>query len=194
MVETRAQHMTLDEFMQRYSDEGPFEVIEGEIVPVAPQNTQSGMVAGELYLALATYVKAQKLGQVFIEVPFTLTADSQWVKGSRVPDVMFITAERLAKLAEANPDWKTKPLVLVPDLVAEVSSPTDLHTQIQQKVARYLADGVRVVWLIEPDGRTVTIYTPGSKQLTHLTAEDTLTGGEIVPGFAVAVADLFGSP
>ncbi|MCD4685602.1 MAG: Uma2 family endonuclease, partial [Anaerolineae bacterium] len=130
MVETDSTLMTLDEFMQRYSDEGPFEVVEGEIIPVTPQNTLSGMVAGELYLALATYVKSKQLGQVFIEVPFVLQLDAKWVTGARVPDIMFVCADRIAQLEAADPDWKTKPLTLVPDLAIEVISPTDRLTDV----------------------------------------------------------------
>lgn len=191
MVKTNVPSMTIEEFMRRYSDEGPFEIIEGELVPVTPQSTQSGMVAGELFLALATYVKSRNLGQVFIEVPFVMSADSNWIAGSRVPDVMFVSAARMAELAATDPDWKNKPLALVPDLVVEVSSPTDSHASVEKKIARYLDDGVQLVWLIEPETQTVTIYTSGSKQLTRLDAEDTLTGGEVVPGFEMAVAGLF---
>jgi Uma2 family endonuclease len=191
MVETGITLMTLDEFMQRYSDEGPFEVVGGEIVPVTPQVTRSARIAGRLFRKLADYVETHKLGEAFIEAPFVLTIDAKWVKGSRVPDVMFIAAARLAQLAEDDPDWDSKPLPLVPDLVIEVISPTDRLADVTAKIAGYLDDGVRMVWLIEPEAQTVTIYTPGSKQLTRLTAEDTLSGGDIVPGFELPLNTLF---
>ena len=192
MVRTISEGMTLDEFMQRYSDEGPFEIIEGECILMAPQITRSGRIAGRLFLELATYVKSKNAGEVFVEVPFVLTLDAQWVAESRVPDLMFVQAGRLAQLAASDPDWEAKPLALVPDLVVEIVSPTDRLPDVSKKIARYLLDGVRLVWLVEPDAQTVTIYTPGSKQLTRLNNEDTLTGSDIIPGFEMVVSRLFG--
>lgn len=192
MVRTATEGMTLDEFMQRYGDEGPFEIVEGEIVPMTPQVTRSGIIAGELFLELATYVKSKGLGQVFIEVPFVIALEANWVAGSRVPDVMFVRAERMAELAAADPEWESKPLTIVPDLAVEIVSPTDRLSDVSKKIAGYLQDGVRLVWLVEPDTQAVTIYTPGSKQLTRLSREDTLTGADLIPGFEMPAAKLFG--
>jgi Uma2 family endonuclease len=191
MVKTNATLMTLEQFMERYSDEGPFEFIEGEIVRVTPQVAQSGMAAGELLLALTLYLKSKPLGRAFSEVSFVLTHDTDWVAGSRQPDVMFVAADKLAHLSENDPEWRRKPLVVVPDLVAEVVSPTDRHQDVARKVERYLQDGVRVVWLIDPSTQTVTVYVAGSDQLTYLRAADMLGGGEIIPGFSLRVGDLF---
>lgn len=183
--------MGLDEFMELYSDEGPFELADGERIPVSPQITRSGRIAGRLYRSLADHVDVNELGEVFSEVPFVITPQINWVKGSRVPDVMFVRAERLAELAEIDPHWEDKPLTIVPDLVVEVVSPTDRLANVNRKIARYLKDGVLVIWLIEADSKTVTIYKQGQKELIRLTIEDTLSGGDIIPGFEIPVAKLF---
>ncbi|MBN2303875.1 MAG: Uma2 family endonuclease [Anaerolineae bacterium] len=195
MVKTSTAPITLEQFMQWYDERGPFEMIEGEIVPVpsqiAPQITRSSRIAGRLFRAVADYVDAHTLGEVFIETPFVLTQDTNWVTGSRVPDVMFVTAARLARLAADVPDWEDKPLLLVPDWIAEIVSPTDRLSEVDRKIARYLDDGARLVWVIEPEGQTVTIHTPGSKQITRLGVEDTLSGGDVIPGLELPVAGLF---
>jgi Uma2 family endonuclease len=191
MVKTGVTLMTLEEFIKLYSEHGPLEVIEGEIVELTPQVTRSAMIAGELFFQLTAYLKGHPLGRVFTEAPFVLTVASNWVKGSRVPDLMFVRAERLEQLAKDDPDWLLKPLSLVPDLVVEIISPTDKTPDVDKKTTRYLEDGVRVVWVIEPEGKTVTIHTTGSKQPTRLTAEDTLNGGDVIPCFEVAIARLF---
>jgi Uma2 family endonuclease len=191
MTQTGVTSMSLEQFIALYGERGPFELIEGEIEPVTPHITRSARIAVRLLRALADHVDAHELGEVFMEAPFVLTADSNWVTGSRVPDVMFVAAERLAELAANDPAWEDKPLVLVPDLVAEIVSPTDRLAEVEKKIARYLADGVRVVWLIEPEGQTVTIHTPGSQQITRLRAGDTLSGGDVVAGFEMPVARLF---
>jgi Uma2 family endonuclease len=184
--------MTLDEFMQRYGDEGPFEIVEGEIVAMTPQVARSGIIAGKLFIELTGYVESKGLGQVFVEVPVVTTFKTNWVTGSRVPDLMFVQAERMAQLAAADPDWEAKPLTIVPDLAVGIVSPTDRLSDVSKKIAGYLVDGVRLVWLVEPETQTVTIYTPGSKQLTRLSSEDTLTGADLIPGFEMPVAKLFG--
>ena len=185
--------MSIDAFMERYSDEGPFEFIDGEIIPVTPQITRSSRVGARLFRAMADHVDENGLGEVFIETPFVLTLDNpNWVKDSRVPDVMFYTAEKLAKLAEAIPDWESKPLIGVPDFVAEVVSPTDKFTKVHLKIARYLRDGVRLLWVIDPQQKNVTVYTSGSDQQTIVSGSDSLlTGGDVLPGFSIKLADLF---
>lgn len=191
MTQTTASLLTVEEFMRLYSDEKPFEIVGGEIVPMTPQNTLSGMIAGELFIQLSAYVKPEGLGQVFIEVPFVMTLEPDWVTGSRVPDVMFVRAERIAQLEAHDPQWKTKPLALVPDLVVEIISPTDRASDVSKKVARYLQDGVRVVWLIDPEIQSLMIHTLGSNQITQLGGGDTLSGGEVIPGFEMVVGKLF---
>jgi Uma2 family endonuclease len=191
MVKTGVTLMTLEQFIERYGEQGPLEIIEGEIVELTPQVTRSARIAGRLFRDLADYVETHKLGEAFIETPFVLTVASNWVKGSRVPDLMFVRAERLAQLAKDDPGWMLKPLPLVPDLVVEIISPTDRIPDVDKKTARYLEDGVRVVWVIEPEGKTVTIHMAGSKQLTRLTAEDRLSGGDVIPGFEVEIVRLF---
>ena len=100
MVKTGATLMTLDQFAETYGERGPFEIVEGEIVEMTPQVTRSALIGGRLFRFLAEYVEAHKAGETFIETPFVLAVASNWVKGSRVPDVMFVRAERLAQLAQ----------------------------------------------------------------------------------------------
>lgn len=183
--------ISLDEFMELYSDEGPFELIGGEREPVSPQVTRSSRITFRLARWLADFVESNNLGEIFSETPFVIMVQANWVKGSRVPDIMFIRAERLAALAESDPDWEEKPLTIVPDLVIEVVSPTDRLTKINRKISRYLKDGVLVIWLVDADSKTVTIYKQGQTNLERLTVDDVLTGGEIIPGFEIAVSKLF---
>jgi len=189
----KVAQITLEEFMQVYRDQGPFELIEGERIPMTPQITRSARIATRLLRAMADYIGAHHLGEVFMETPFVLTEpDSNRGTGSRVPDLMFVQTGRLAQLAASDPEWDLKPLVLVPDLVVGIVSPTDQLSEVGKKISRYLADGVQTVWLIDPEAQTVTIYAADSKQLTHLSREDTLDGGEIIPGFNIDVKTLFG--
>lgn len=100
--------MSPEAFMRRYSDEGPFELIEGEIVPLSPQVMGSAWIAGKLFLLFALHLEEKTPDYVFIEAPFTLKpfGDPDWVSGSRVPDMMFVRPERMNPYTEAYPNWR----------------------------------------------------------------------------------------
>lgn len=79
---------------------------------------------------------------------------------------------------------------IAPNLVAEVVSPNDIAAEVQSKVQMWLESGVRLVWVVYPDTRSVVVY--GSlKEISTLTTGDTLDGGTVVPGFECPVSGVF---
>jgi Uma2 family endonuclease len=181
--------LTIEEYLRLAADE-PFEIIDGERIILTPAVAGRQAVSRSLYDKLRDHVKANELGEVFYEMTFILTAQRRWVKGSRVPDLCFIRADRWQDYVASNPDWREKPLVIVPDLVVEIISPEDTYGKLNRKVAVYLKDGVRTVWVIDPAPRTVTVYaSDGTKTL--LSTSDILTGRDVIPGFEIAVSALF---
>ena len=80
-----------------------------------------------------------------------------------------------------------------PVLAVEVLSPSDKMSQVNEKVADYLRAGVKVVWLADPELKTVTVYRPDRNHVV-LKAVDELTGGEALPGFTCKVGDFFQLP
>ncbi len=188
--------MPMEEFIRLYDTEGPFELINGERIPVMPTVAGHNRAIKRIFLALDHYGVAHKLGEAFTEAPFVLTDEPQWVEGSRVPDVMFFSAERLAAYVAATRDWELKPYVLVPDLVIEIMSPSDDPDELDEKVDLYLADGVLMAWVMNPRRIKVSVYTPApdkprAKEHVNLFSGDLLTGGDIVPGFEMPVATIF---
>ena len=113
---------------------------------------------------------------------FVLFPDRETV---RVPDVAFVRADRMPQ-GEARRHFPR----LAPDLVVEVLSPTDRASDVLAKVAMYLDAGVPLIWLIDPDERTVTVLAANTAPVTLHTG-DTLDGGEVLPDFQIAVADIF---
>ena len=107
----------------------------------------------------------------------------------RIPraDVVYILRRRLP---QGQPQDGF--LTIVPDLVSEVVSPGDNARDLNNKVHEYLDAGVRLVWVVYPDTRTVEVFGAGGHRAT-LGPDDTLTGGDVVPGFPVKVAELFGA-
>ena len=81
----------------------------------------------------------------------------------------------------------------LPDLAVEIKSPDDTVKEMREKAAYYLAHGVRLVWLVYPHKRLVEVYRPDA-DVEILAVGDVLTGGEVLPGFSIPVADVFADP
>ena len=188
--------MPLEEYLLLSDREGPFEIINGERIPKMPNVAGHGFVAQMIWDALNQYTGDKQLGSAFHEHAFVLSYTPGWVSGLRIPDVMYYTAERLEAYKATTPDWKQKTYILVPELVVEVISANDDLGELDEKIDLYLADGVQVVWVVDPGREKVSIYAPtpnrpNTKQQTNLKGGDILTGGEIIPGFEIAVVNLF---
>ena len=193
MVEARTKvGMPLEEFI-RLNDAQPFELINGERRPKLPTVAGHSETLRILFRALDNHTQTHKSGEVYSEATFILpdTYDANWVEGSRIPDVMFFSAERLAAYKAATPDWRDRPFAIVPDLVAEVISPTDKYSEVDEKVDAYLQDGVRLVWVLDPQRRKAVVHAPDAEHPVHLAGDALLDGGDVVPGFQIALPKLF---
>jgi Uma2 family endonuclease len=181
--------MSIAEFVRLYDTEGPFEVIDGEIKVMSPTVAGHGSRAKRIYDAMIIHDPQEAVGSAFFEMPFVLTDTPDWVKGSRVPDLMFFRAERFAQYKAKITDWEDKPFILVPDLVIEVISANDSYTDVDEKVDRYLEDGVQMVWVVDSRRKIVTVR--GATVYRKLTINDSLTGGDIIPGFEMPLKAIF---
>lgn len=103
----------------------------------------------------------------------------------RKPDASFITGARLS--ADQLNEGHVK---IPPDLAVEVVSPHDLFGEVQRKVGEYLRAGVRLVWVVAPEERTVLVHRPDGTA-SRLEEEDELSGEAVLPGFSCRVGDLF---
>lgn len=182
----------LQEFLRLYDEEGPLEFLDGEIIPLHATITRDGLALKRLYNAFLDYEQDTDAGEVMSEMTYVLLDSPDWVKGSREPDLMFYKAERLAAYRAEVPDWEDKPFVLVPDFIAEVVSPNDRYSKIYKKIALYLEDGVELIWIIDPQKRTVFVHRSGLDVQLMLSSRDTHNGGDVLPGFEIEIAAIFG--
>jgi Uma2 family endonuclease len=187
----KIEQMTLDEYVRLYEQEGAFEIIDGERKPLMPPVMIHIIIVRALFRILDAYCIKHQLGEIMTEAPYVLTYSSNWVNGSRVPDVMYFAKDRWADYILNTEDWARKPSTLVPDFVIEVVSPNDLYTELQQKVEIYQRDGVRLIWIVDPMRKKVAVYS--GEQFTSLGAEDSLTGGNVLPDLQINLKDLFGA-
>ncbi len=77
-----------------------------------------------------------------------------------------------------------------PDLAVAITSPGGSAARFARKLELYLRHGVRRVWVIVPETRTISIFSPGHDERT-LTEDEILDGGDVLPGFTVPVAEIF---
>jgi Uma2 family endonuclease len=181
--------MPLADFI-RWSSEAPFELIDGQVVPRMPTVSGHNKASKRIFMLLVPF-EAEGLGEVFQEATYVLTDAPDWVRGSRIPDVMFVSAAKLKQFEESIPDADSKPYILVPDIAVEVVSPTDSYSDIDARVSRYLQDGVLLIWIIDPQRQKVAVHQLGSDQQANLEGDAILDGGAVLPGFKVAVKEIF---
>ena len=168
--------MTLEEFLE--NDLEGYEYVKGELVPMAPPSMEHGEISINIIRYLDRYVYAHQLGRLY-------TAETTFRLGDRLvkPDVAFVSTDRL-------PENRRKGSPIPADLAIEIVSPTDKQYDVTEKAFAYLKAGTRLVWVIEPVAKTVMVYR-SETDFTLLTCKDTLTGEDVVEGFACPVAELF---
>ena len=159
------------------------ELVKGELRTMPPASYGHGRVAGELFRLIANHVEAHQLGDTLAaETGFVIGRDPDTV---RAADVAFVTARRVPE-----EPFAVSFAHLAPDLVAEVVSPSQTAKEIEEKAADWLQAGVRLVWVIYPSTRSVTVYRSLS-DVRILTENDHLDGEDVLPGFSCRVGDLF---
>jgi len=161
-----------------------YELVDGRLVEKR-MGTLSSWVAGRILRILAS-LEDQGLGWVLPpDTGFQCFADPQQV---RKPDVSFIRRGRLPE--DQLPSGYC---TVAPDLAIEVLSPNDRVYDIDARITDYLAAGVPLLWLVNPETRMVQVIQPDGSSV-RLSGEEELTGGDVLPGFRCRVADLFSSP
>jgi len=185
--------MPLNEFMEAVEAQ-PFELINGERRLKLPNIFGHSEVIRLLFLLLYQFLQLKGEGEVYAETTFILPdrIDSNWVEGSRIPDVMVFTGNRIADYKSKTSGYRNHPLALVPDLVIEVVSPTDKVVELDEKIDAYLLDGVRLIWVVDPQRRKATVYAPDMEQPLHLNVNGVLDGGDVLPEFSVKLIDIVG--
>ncbi|MBI4478327.1 MAG: Uma2 family endonuclease [Acidobacteria bacterium] len=175
--------VTADELFRMPDNGDGYELVEGRLIPVSRPGARHSVIAMRLGGELYQFVKAHRLGTVFAQdAGFKLASDPDTVRG---PDVSFVRVERLSPGDVPRSYWSG-----APDLAVEIRSPNDRRGKIDRKLHDYLRAGVRMIWFIEPDRRTVTVYRPDADPVT-LPADEEVDGGDVVPGFRLRISDLF---
>ncbi|MBP90517.1 MAG: hypothetical protein CMJ64_28050 [Planctomycetaceae bacterium] len=162
---------------------GRCELINGEIIEMNAADAEHGVIIVRLSWRLGQYIEETGLGVAFgAETGFIVERDPDTV---RAPDIAFISQDRCPTDGVPKEFWPG-----APDLAVEVMSPSDTAAEVHEKAGMWIAAGTKLVWIVSPKQRTVTVYRPAS-QPTTLAASDLLDGEDVVPGFQRSVAEIF---
>jgi Uma2 family endonuclease len=157
------------------------ELIDGTLVEKAMGFRESSLTMWIGHLILE-FVEPRNLGIVAGADGFMRLAP----RNVRIPDVSFVSYERLP-----DPDAADVAIAdFAPDLAVEVLSPSNTRREMARKRRDYFAAGTLLVWEIDPKREVVDVYT-APESAKRLTKTDTLTGGNVLRGFKLSIAELF---
>lgn len=179
---TTKRRFTPDDLLSMPDGES-YELVDGELVE-RKMGWKSSWVGGKLHHALSSYCDSTPLGLLApADASYQCFAKDPGMV--RKPDVSFIRAERVPPEEELEGHCR-----IVPDLVAEVVSPNDSYSEVEEKVDEYLEAGVRLVWVLDPSTRSIRVHRQNGT-VADLRESEELDGEEVLPGFRCKVGGLF---
>lgn len=170
--------LTFDEFVNFQDDGKKHELLEGAHIVLPPPKFDHSRIQLILQDALRPYVKERRLGEVYVEAGFKLSASS-WLQ----PDLSFV---RTAQIRSVLPGGY---LENAPALAVEVASESNTAAQLDLKMELYFAHGSEEVWVIFPQTRHVRVHFPDG----HSETLSTTLNSELFPGWSVPVSEILGN-
>lgn len=175
--------MTPEEFLLYPLDDVKAELVRGELRVNPPAGGPHGSAAARLIIRLAMHAEPRGLGRVFGDgVGYQLI---QLPRTVRVPDASYVRAEKFPESGIGEGLFK-----FAPDIAIEVLSPSERVSELQEKLEDYRISGTDLVWVPDPVRRTVMVVSQNAPA-QFLTEADVLTGGDVLPEFSCAIADIF---
>ena len=158
------------------------ELRNGEVVAVSRPNWEHGEIALNTGLLLKLHAKKHGLGRVTVEGGVITERGPDTLRG---PDVSFMSKDRMP-LGERMNHYANE----TPDLCVEVLSHLNTRAELNVKMAEYFATGAKLIWIIDPDERSITIYEQPDEGKVYK-GRSSISGGSVLPGFTCTVAELF---
>lgn len=175
--------LTAEELLVLPGESGRAELVQGTVVHMTPAGARQGAVTARIGRLLDEVVEAHGLGVCCgAETGFVLRRAPDTV---RAPDAAVVAAAHIPATGIPAAYWPC-----APDLAVEVVSPRDRPAEIQAKLEEYFDAGTRLVWLVEPEQRTVRVCR-SPHDVRVLEANDVVDGGDVLPGFRCSVRRLF---
>jgi Uma2 family endonuclease len=174
--------LSLEEFLRLPEEEPALEYDEGEVTQKVSPRARHSLLQGELSTLITQFGRPRKLALAFPELRTT------YDRRSTVPDVAVYVWNRIGR----TPDGQyADEYFTPPDIAIEVTSPEQSSTSLVRKCVWYLAHGVRIALLVDPDDLTVLLFRPGAPP-QPLRGDDPIDVADVLPGFELTVSALFG--
>lgn len=174
--------VTADELLAMPDGGWRYELVRGELIRMSPASGGHGDVESELLYLVKHHVRTRRLGRVYPgDTGFQLATDPDIV---RAPDVAFVQRAR-APSGAARRTYFQGP----PDLAVEIVSDSESATDIRETIEDYLRAGARLIWIVYPRTRSVTVYRADGT-VSERRENDALNGEDVVAGFSCRVGDL----
>ena len=175
--------ITAEDFMLMDSESVRSELVRGVICEMGGTGARHTIIAGRFVRHLGNFVEPRRLG-------FAGTADGgvrleRNPDTVRIPDAMFMSSDRMPPDDDLDLYFES-----IPNIAVEVKSPNDSRRETHDKARMWHSYAVPLVWAAYPETRTIDVHRADGS-ITTLTDADTLDGGEILPGFSVAVSEIF---
>ncbi len=154
----------------------------GQLLIAPPTGFAGSYRNGDLFGLVWTWNRQTKTGRVSDSNGGYILPDTSM----RAPDVGWVSNERLATV---TPEDRKKFAHVCPDFVIELRSESDSLRELQEKMEKWLKNGVRLGWLVDPQTQTTTIYYPDREPETKPFTE-TLSGEDVLIGFEMNVAEV----
>ena len=170
--------LTEQEFMRLPDDGYKYELVDGE-AKIAPTSIIHDIIVGNVYAALRLI--ARRRGYMTLgQAGFRMTSAN-----IRCPDMSFTRRERFPNGLPPEGFGDS-----APDLCVEIISPSEERADMERKLREYFASGAQIVWHMFPETQTIRAYTSPTQFETY-TVEDEISLPNLLPGFHIAVAELF---
>lgn len=180
-TQSRTRPLNVEAFANLPDDGKRYELVKGVLIVVSRSKPTHGSLQVLLVADLVSHVMPRRLGKVFSDVGFVLRREPDTL---RAPDIAFVAAARLVD-CDLNEDF-----VGAPDLAIEIVSANETTDEVLCKIEEHFNAGARAVWIIYPERRKVYAYSDPNR-VPIVSVEGTLTGGEVLPDFSLALADFF---
>ncbi|MGK4001170.1 Uma2 family endonuclease [Sorangium sp. So ce1036] len=175
--------MTFEEAAELDLDEQPGEIVDGEWVPATRSSWRRGEITSATNFLLKLYAREHGGWSVSVADPAVkLGRNPDRLRG---PDVAMVRAERAPK-GKGVEGW----LDGAPDVAVEVVGDSQSISEMAKNALDYLGAGAKMVWIVDAEPRRVVLFTPPDR-VTILGPDDTLDGGDVLPGFRCRVAEMF---
>ena len=182
MATTLTKLLTAADLLRLYGEGVRGELIRGVLHRNKPAGMEHGEIVVTLGYELGRFIKPRKMGLLTAFSGYWLERDPDTVLGA---DIAYTSAAKIPPGVRI-----TGYAEVAPDLVVEVVSPSDSPREAHDKAWMWLSYGVRLVWVVQPETRTVDVYRPGRVVVT-LNEGDTLDGEDVLLGFTCAVREVF---